>query len=476
MALTLRLGLTYLLITLVGLLLVGGGFVALAGRYLAGARERELSAQAEMYAALLGELADTPTQFQTLVTASPERQLLPPGTAVRAFSLAGVLLAGDPALGPFPGRAALALVHAPFPLPVSQAADRLYAARTIAGPAGPIGVVELSHTTADDAALLHNLSRLALQAALIAALVMAAISALVARSIARPIVGLTRQAEGLAATYTPPALRQTGAVPPTHDPPRTRVRRALRSTDEIAQLGQSLARLERGLHAYVARIDELEQARARFYRSVSHELRTPLTAISATLENLADSLPAAQRATVTGLEGEAHRLGRLVADLLRPPDDGQLALVTWAPVALKALADEVCTLLTGRAYRAGVTLHVVGDPLHASGDRDRLKQALLNLVDNGLRVAPPGTAVLVRVAGDDTAVRLTVEDRGPGVAPALRERIWVRGVRGDDPASMGSAGLGLALVRQIAVAHGGRAFLDEAWAPGARFVIELPIP
>lgn len=456
MPLTLRLSLTYLLVTLAGLLLLGAGFVALADAYLAGQRERELAAQAEIYGALLGELAASPAALQALAPALPGADLLPAGTAARVFSLAGALLAGDPALGPFPSRAALPLVRPPLPLPASQVEGRRYAARAIAGPAGPVGVLELSRDASDDAALLAGLRRLVAQAALAAAAAVAIVSLLVARSIARPIERLTRRAEDLAATVGGPA----GAARP--------------SRDEIAALAASLDRLDAGLQGYVARIGDLEQARARFYRSVSHELRTPLTAIRAGLENLADAAPDAGRPALEALEGEAARLARLVDELLRPPDDGRLALTTRAPVELRALTAEVAALLAGRAARAGVALAAEGDAVLVSGDRDRLKQALINLADNALRAAPPGGSVRLtaRRAGD--LALLAVEDSGPGVPAALRERIWERGVRGGDAATDGSAGLGLAIVREIAAAHGGRAYLDPGPGTGARFVVELP--
>lgn len=467
MSLTVRLALTYLLITLAGLLLVGGGFVALAGRYLARERERELDAQTEIYAALLGELAATPAELQALSLAPRGGRLLPAGTAARVFSPAGVLIAGDPALGPFPSRPALALVRAAFPLPASQAEGRQYAARAIAGPGGPIGVVELSRSTAEEARLLRDLERLVLQAALAAALVMAAVSVLVARTIARPVLRLTRQAEDLAAAYSPPGI--------AHAQGSGRLAHAgLRGRSEIAALERSLARLDVGLRAYVARIDELEQARARFYRSVSHELRTPLTAIGGILENLADSVAEPQQSAVATLEGETERLRRLVDELLRPSDNGRLTLGVRAGVDLAALAGEICALLAGRARRAGVDLRTEGVPAQAVGDRDRLKQAMINLVDNALRVTPPGGAVVVRTEAAGPLVRVVVEDDGPGVAPEARERIWERGWRGGAPATDGSAGLGLAIVREIAAAHGGRALLDPAYELGARFVIELP--
>jgi signal transduction histidine kinase len=250
----------------------------------------------------------------------------------------------------------------------------------------------------------------------------------------------------------------------------------LRSSNELAALDSSLRRLDHGLRGYVARIDELEQARARFFRSVSHELRTPLTALRAGLENLADAVPPPQRPALATLEGELLRLGRLVDELLTPRTDGEaFALTTRAPVDLGVLVQTVAGLLAGRAERAGITLHVEAERVVVQGDSDRLRQALLNLADNALRVTPPGGTVTLAALQRANAVRLAVADSGPGVAPEERERIWERGVRGENSGVAGSAGLGLAIVREIAAAHGGRASLDEAYEPGARFVIELPV-
>ncbi|MEI7772222.1 MAG: HAMP domain-containing sensor histidine kinase [Chloroflexales bacterium] len=454
MPLTLRLSLTYLLLTLVGLLLLGAGFVALATSYLAGQRAQALAAQAEIYAALVGELADSPQSLQGLAAGGVGRELLPAGTAARIFSTGGALLAGDPSLGPFPSRPALALLRPDFPLPASQAADRSYAARAIIAAGQTIGVVELSRGTGDDERLLGGLRALTLQSALAAGTVMALASLLVARSIARPILSQSRRAEALArefdAAQRPPAPAQR---------------------DEIGQLAASLDALESGLRAYTARIGVLEQSRSRFYRSVSHDLRTPLTAISATLENLIDAAPAAQQPALATLDAEARSLARLVDDLLRPPDDGLLPAAR-GQVPLGDLAADLCALLSGRARRAGVALSYVAErEIYVPGDRDRLKQALLNLIDNALRATPPGGAVRLHVARAGDLVRLSVVDSGPGVSAELRERIWERGVRGDSP---GSSGLGLAIVREIAAAHGGRAWLDAGHRPGARFVIDLP--
>jgi signal transduction histidine kinase len=319
-----------------------------------------------------------------------------------------------------------------------------------------IGVVELSRGNGEDERLLGSLRALTLQAAIAAGVVIALVSIFVARSIARPILRQSRRAEALAREFDAAQLRP---APPQRD--------------EISQLASSLDALERGLRAYTARIGELEQSRSRFYRSVSHDLRTPLTAISATLENLIDDAPAAQQPALATLDSEARRLARLVDNLLRPPDDGLLHAAGRGEVPLGNLADELCALLAGRARRAGVSLQcAVEGQIMVLGDRDRLKQALLNLLDNALRITPAGGTVRLHIARVGDVARLSIADSGPGVPDELRERIWERGVRGDSP---GSSGLGLAIVREIAIAHGGSAWLDSDHRPGARFVIDLPL-
>jgi signal transduction histidine kinase len=238
----------------------------------------------------------------------------------------------------------------------------------------------------------------------------------------------------------------------------------------------------------ITRLKALEQARTRFFRSVSHDLRTPLTAIRGMLENLQDVAPPEQQASLTTLEDETARLARLVEELLHPPADGMLLPAERRPVHLDMLARAICDLQQGRARRAGIMLTcTVPDSLPpVYGDRDRLKQALLNLLDNALRFTPAGGSVTVEVTAAHPdpagapAVRLSVADSGPGVPAELRERIWERGVRGADlgyPDADGEqrgAGLGLAIVREIVTAHGGQVRVDAQAPQGARFMLELP--
>jgi signal transduction histidine kinase len=459
MSLTVRLALTYLLITLAGVLVLGGALLVLVERTLTVRREQELAAQAALSAALLAELAESPAALQRVAAAVPGP--LPPGTTARVFTTAGVLLTSAGDLGPFPSRAALALIRSPVPLPASQTPGRQYSAWVIAGSNGPIGVVEISRDGADDAQLLRELRRLIGQAAVGAALVMALVSIPISRAIAGPMQRLTRRADQLAQSVAP-------------DPEALTRQGGLRQRDEVRLLATSLDRVEAALQARLERIGELEQARTRFYRSVSHELRTPLTTIRAGLENLADAHAPDQRPAFVRLEAEAARLGRLVDELLQPAPASGLALDALAQVDLGELAAELAELLGGRARRAGVKIVCkAAARVVVNGDRDRLKQAVLNVLDNALRVTPAGGNVTLHVTATRDRAQVDVIDTGPGVAPEERETIWRYGARG---AQAGSAGIGLALVRAIAEAHGGMAELDAMYGPpGARFVIILPL-
>jgi two-component system phosphate regulon sensor histidine kinase PhoR len=223
----------------------------------------------------------------------------------------------------------------------------------------------------------------------------------------------------------------------------------------------------------VTQLRALEMARTRLLRSVSHELRTPLTAILGTVENLRDDSSSAQQPALDLIESEAERLSRLVDELLKAPD-ASLLHIERRQLDLSALVDDLCRLQQGRARRAGIALHCQAEPgLPAiEGDRDRIKQVVLNLLDNALRYTPPGGTVSVEVgrAVQSDALRITVSDDGQGVEPQLAARIFERGIAGPS----GGSGIGLAIVREIVGAHGGRVWLD-ANTEGARFMVEFPM-
>ncbi|HEY1015435.1 MAG TPA: ATP-binding protein, partial [Herpetosiphonaceae bacterium] len=159
-------------------------------------------------------------------------------------------------------------------------------------------------------------------------------------------------------------------------------------------------------------------------------------------------------------------------ELLRADHAPAITVDLGEQVDLAALAGELAANLGGRAARGGVDLAAeFAGPLLVSGSRDRLKQALLNLLDNALRSTPPGGAITISGGRRDGRIELLVRDTGPGVPPALREAVWERGVRGAD----GGSGLGLAIVKAIAEAHGGAATLLPA-ERGAAFLLRFPPP
>jgi two-component system, OmpR family, sensor kinase len=240
-----------------------------------------------------------------------------------------------------------------------------------------------------------------------------------------------------------------------------------RTDDELAQLARTL-------NGMLARIEDGVTEQRRLVADASHELRTPLTAMGAEIDVSlrADDLSPASRTVLLSAREEVDRLSRLVDDLLvlAAADDARLAL-TPEPVDLAALAEEVTAALRPLSSRRGVDVRVEGDGATALADPDRLARALRNLVENAIEFSPAGGTVVVEVT---PPARVAVGDAGPGIPPDLRERVFDRFFRVDPSRTRrtGGAGLGLAIVREIVGAHGGRVWAEPG-DPGSRFVLEL---
>jgi two-component system, OmpR family, sensor kinase len=169
---------------------------------------------------------------------------------------------------------------------------------------------------------------------------------------------------------------------------------------------------------------------------------------------------------------------RLVGDLLllARADAGRQS--TRAPVDVAAVvrdaAGEAAALADGHSISLDVPAD--GEPVEVSGAPDDLHRLVLNLLENALLHTPPGTPVVASVRRIDGAVRLEVADRGPGVPPELRERIFERFARpvGQAGRPKGSSGLGLAIVRAVSEAHGGSVEVLDAEGGGALFRVTIP--
>jgi two-component system sensor histidine kinase CiaH len=220
-------------------------------------------------------------------------------------------------------------------------------------------------------------------------------------------------------------------------------------------------------------------AQRRFVADASHELRTPATIIRAGAEILEreDLVAPDGRPLVQDIEAETDRLGRLVDDLLTlASTDAGVLRVERERLDLVEVATDTVRRAGSLAEERRVRLAVeaVG-PAWIDGDRDRLVQLLLILVDNASAHSPDDGLVTVSVAAGRREVVLAVSDEGPGVPVAERERVFEPFHRlPDDRRTEGGTGLGLAIGRRLADAHGARISVGDAPGGGARFEVTFP--
>ncbi|TMR10140.1 HAMP domain-containing histidine kinase [Nonomuraea turkmeniaca] len=221
-------------------------------------------------------------------------------------------------------------------------------------------------------------------------------------------------------------------------------------------------------------LDRLERAflvQRHFLDDAGHELRTPITVIRGHLELMGDD-PADRAETLALVTDELERMNRIVDDLLTLAKAEQPGFLA---VDMVELADLTVSVVA-KARALGERRWRVDEVAEARvpADRQRLTQALMQLVANAVRHTKDGDLIAVGSAVRDGRTDLWVRDSGPGVAPADRERIFGRFVRGAARSHDG-AGLGLAIVKSIAEAHGGRVQVTEAPGGGACFVISIPL-
>jgi len=247
-------------------------------------------------------------------------------------------------------------------------------------------------------------------------------------------------------------------------------------TAQLAQLidASGLGRLGRTLNEMLARIQSSVDRERTFFSDASHELRSPLAMLRTELELIARERPtgsALQSATRSAIE-ETDRLSRLADDLLllARADDHQLAL-RHASVSAAELVDQA----GGRVRRQAADIQVSVDAppdTYVEVDRDRIAQALDNLLANALRYASSNITLSARAQG--TFVELHVMDDGPGFPTDFLPDAFERFARADAARTEDGVGLGLAIVCTIAETHGGRAQAANRASGGADVWITLP--
>ena len=227
---------------------------------------------------------------------------------------------------------------------------------------------------------------------------------------------------------------------------------------------------------------ELERARSDFVATASHELRTPLAAVygaARTLRRTDIELPAEQQeAFLDIIVSETERLTAIVSQILLAGqlEEGRVDVTTTA-TDLRPLVESVLASTRLRTP-AHIELRVEqnGDRAVALADEDKLRQVLVNLLDNAIKYSPDGGEVAVELAGGAGRVRLTVRDQGLGVPAGEQERIFEKFYR-LDPAltrGVGGSGLGLFISRELVTRMGGSLTVRSRPGEGAAFVVDLP--
>ena len=220
------------------------------------------------------------------------------------------------------------------------------------------------------------------------------------------------------------------------------------------------------------------RARADVLGVVAHDLRNPLSLIDMTAQFLLDVDPPAdrRRAMLSTTRRAAAQMNRLIGDLV---DDARIEagrlVIEFGVVDVGALLRTAEERYRPIAEKRGVELRIgpLEGPIRIRGDELRILQALGNLLDNAVKFTPAGGTVVLEASATSTAVALSVSDTGPGIADSDASRVWDRfwQARKSDPKGVG---LGLAIVRGIVEAHGGRVLLESKVGVGSIFALTLP--
>ncbi|HZB59019.1 MAG TPA: HAMP domain-containing sensor histidine kinase [Actinomycetota bacterium] len=265
----------------------------------------------------------------------------------------------------------------------------------------------------------------------------------------------------------------------------TAVARDIQATDlsrriELPGPEDELKQLADTFDAMLARLDAAFAAQRQFTADASHELRNPL-AIIRTNVDVALTDPHADpddlRHTITVVKRASDRMARLVDDLLALARRQEPTL-EHEPVDLGVAVTEASDDFVVPAAARNIVLdRAIAPGVVVTGDRDALKRAVANLLDNAVRLAPAGSRIRLATGSEGDRAWIAVADEGPGIAPEDQPHVFDRFWRADKARSRadGGTGLGLAIVRQIAQSHGGSIRLQSKVGVGSSFVIWLPV-
>jgi signal transduction histidine kinase len=312
-----------------------------------------------------------------------------------------------------------------------------------------VGAIVVAKRKADVGASVNALMKRLAVAGILGVLVAGLLGWYLSRRLVKPVLELSRAADRVAAGD------YDVDVPPN-------------APGELGHLSERFGEM-------AEKLAESELTERNFLMSVSHELRTPLTAIrghvSALLEGVIDD-PDLERTSLETVEAEATRLERLVGDILDLAKlDTDRFTVMHEEVDMGALLDQAYETFRDEARRRSIDFErdVRDRPVLVS-DGDRVLQIVANLLSNAFRATPDGGRISLGLELRDGAVRVAIDDSGPGIPPERRERLF----RPFVSESGSGTGLGLAIAKELANALGGRIDLESEVGVGTRFELVLP--
>jgi two-component system OmpR family sensor kinase len=242
----------------------------------------------------------------------------------------------------------------------------------------------------------------------------------------------------------------------------------------LGRLEEAFARREEA----VSRLREALGRERRFVADASHELRTPLTNIEGYAEMLDDWAakdPETAKKSIKAIREESGRMRRLVEELLSLARGDEGPALELAPQDLAAVTEEATRLARGAAGdKVRLDYAPPEQEVVATFDRTRIRQVISILLDNAIKYTPRGGEVRVRVREVDGQVEVAVSDTGTGISEEDLPRVFERFYRADKARARGGAGLGLAIARQVAQAHGGTIEVRSKEGQGSIFVLRIP--
>jgi heavy metal sensor kinase len=249
----------------------------------------------------------------------------------------------------------------------------------------------------------------------------------------------------------------------------------------VTQTGDELERLSISLNHMISRLEEAVQGSKRLVADASHELRTPLTVLRGELEGMMDDaeLTPGMREMLGSMLEEVERLAAVVDGLLAlsrlDAGEGRSGWVKFDLAELVATTADQMSLL---AEDKGIVVACEAPrSVSVSGDRARLKQVVVNLLDNAIKYTPNGGTVRLKVASRDGEALFEVTDTGIGIPREALPHVFERFFRVERSRSreQGGAGLGLSIVKSICAAHGATVEVQSSPEQGSRFLMRLPL-